>query len=224
MLRNMNRSLSIVTANQADIPSLVQIYFNSFTTNFRKQAFPDTVSTRRWWEQKLAKEMKSSNALFLKAVDLEKSTDEEKIVAWAHWSFQKQQKNCSPPRNSWPGEADVELCEKHFGDLEKKHQHLMHGRQHWCKLTFKKLDTSAGVVTNFNDTSRSRVSCDRPSTPGSRRRRYADQARSICCRCCRVGDISRSTIPRCANLSKIWVRRKELCGCRRTGEGFGRCV
>src|ERR1700733_47147 len=133
------RNLVLLPATASDIPTLVNIYFKSFTTFFRHRAFPDTPSIREWWEKSLRKGIQSENALFLKVVEPEASlgvgdSPQGAIIAWAQWkkpSQLYQEDHQALP--VWPNGADMPLCERHFGDLTRKHHELMRERPHWCK-------------------------------------------------------------------------------------------
>ncbi|OCL05180.1 acyl-CoA N-acyltransferase [Glonium stellatum] len=131
------KNLVLLPATAADIPTLVNIYFKSFTTFFRRRAFPDTPYVREWWEKSLRKEIQNDHALFLKVVE-PKSTlgignnPEGPIIAWAQWKKPKElHKGDGQTLPAWPKGADVLLCEQHFGDLTRKHHELMRERPHW---------------------------------------------------------------------------------------------
>ncbi|KAF2841295.1 acyl-CoA N-acyltransferase [Patellaria atrata CBS 101060] len=114
----------------SDLPTILTIYFASFTNAFALRAFPHTAPIHAWWSRMLSSELSDPAAVFLKAVTLTSNGSE--TISWIKGNRAPSTWTEKPAEEStWPEGSDAELCDVFFGRLEEVRRRVMGGRGHW---------------------------------------------------------------------------------------------
>lgn len=121
-------SFTIQPLVAGDVPTCVQIYFDSFQNSHSLACWPRVPAIRAFWEAMFLDEMKDSKSHFLKAVD----SETEELAAFCKWVEPKPGVFPDLSLPEWPQEADAALCNETFGMWAAQHRELMQDRGHWC--------------------------------------------------------------------------------------------
>lgn len=119
---------SILPIQIEDVPTLVQIYFDSFQNPHSLAAWPRVQSVRTWWEDMIRDELNDKDAHWRKVVD------GDEIISFVKWVQPKPGVEPDIDLPQWPENADHDLCNHTFGSWARSHRELMGDRGHWCKL------------------------------------------------------------------------------------------
>ncbi len=140
LTRNDN-NLRIEPLELQDIDDISTIFFASFTDAIIQRMFPETPSTRRWWnDSNLDSFANDPTVRFVKAVDPLGNSGKGRMIAWAKWVVPAQtittiagQDKLEDRWPGWPEDGDQTLCDTFFGHLEQQRKSLMQDRPHYCK-------------------------------------------------------------------------------------------
>jgi len=132
-----------------DVPTCVQLYFDSFQNSHSLVCWPRVPAIRAFWEAMFYEEMKDPKSHFLKAVD----TKSGEMAAFSKWVEPKPGVFPDLSLPEWPKESDVSLCDETFGAWAAQHRELMQDRGHWCRHS--SLPSSLHLWTDVLQISRS---------------------------------------------------------------------
>lgn len=135
--------LRLMRAEKADIPQLVDLYFDTFKSPLVLRLKPDIPPVREWYRKSLESYIEKPHIRIYKVVEAQaesvQATDE--IIAFAKWSSP----HTEPPQENpteLPVDGDVALFEEVISKAEEKGMKIMGEEEHWCKL----LDTIQNSV------------------------------------------------------------------------------
>ncbi|KAI1469619.1 acyl-CoA N-acyltransferase [Daldinia caldariorum] len=124
-------------ANQSDIPSLIDVYFDAFGDHpvTRRVFNSNPEHVRKFWLDALASGQQKPGEHFMVLTDPDSATP-ERIIAFCIWRevFTTTSPLPSPsplPPVSWPEDADLGCVENFFGTVERMHKNIMGDRPHW---------------------------------------------------------------------------------------------
>ncbi|KAI8633459.1 acyl-CoA N-acyltransferase [Xylariaceae sp. FL1651] len=125
-------SLSLLKAEEADIPQLVDLYFNTFKSPLVLRVKPDLPPVREWFRKRLESDFEKPYTRVYKVVDCpaESAQASGEIIAFAMWSSP----HTEPPQEKpteWPAEGDVVLFEEVTGKAAEKKKKIMGDEEHW---------------------------------------------------------------------------------------------
>jgi hypothetical protein len=139
--------LHLLRAEQADIPSLVALYFATFSSPLVLRIKPNLPSVRAWYTQSLEIDFNKPHVHVYKVVD--RRTDEasmqvvDEIIAFAKWTEphgeldeeveEEEGKKDKSGECRWPIDGDPALFEEAAGKAAAKRREIMGDELHWCK-------------------------------------------------------------------------------------------
>jgi hypothetical protein len=127
--------LRLVRAERADIPQLVDLYFDTFKSPLVLRVKPDVPPVREWYKKSLESDIEKPHTRIYKVVDgqAESVQASDEIIAFGKWSSP----HTEPPQEKpteWPVEGDVALFEDVSGKAAEKKKKIMGEEEYWCKL------------------------------------------------------------------------------------------
>ncbi|KAI3319242.1 acyl-CoA N-acyltransferase [Xylariaceae sp. AK1471] len=124
--------LRLVKAEKADIPQLVDLYFNTFKSPLVLSAKPNVPSVREWYRKSLESDIEKPHNRIYKVVEGHdgsvQSSDE--IIAFAKWSSP----HTDPPQmkpTMWPVDGNAALFEEATSKATAKRKKIMGEEEHW---------------------------------------------------------------------------------------------
>ncbi|KAF2006336.1 acyl-CoA N-acyltransferase [Amniculicola lignicola CBS 123094] len=114
----------LLPADMIDIPSLVDVYFETFKSPLVMRVKPDVPPVRDWYQKSLENDFKKPNVRIYKVVD------NGEIIAFAKWTSPHTEPSLEKP-NEWPVEGDVALFEEAAGKALAKRKQIMGEEEHW---------------------------------------------------------------------------------------------
>ena len=137
--------LHLVRAERADIPQLVDLYFNTFKSPLVLRVKPDVPPVREWYKKSLESDIEKPHTRIYKVVEgrSEPMQSLDEIIAFAKWSSPYTEPPQEKP-TEWPVDGDVALFEDVSGKAAEKKKKIMGEEEHWCKF----LDTIQTVRHN----------------------------------------------------------------------------
>jgi hypothetical protein len=127
--------LRLIRAEKADIPQLVDLYFDTFKSPLVLRLKPDIPPVREWYRKNLESDIKKPHIQIYKVVEAQaesvQATDE--IIAFAKWSSP----HTEPPQENpteLPVDGDVALFREVISKVGEKRMKIMGEEKHWCKL------------------------------------------------------------------------------------------
>jgi len=156
------RSLHLLPATPADIPTFTLIYLSAFTDTLSLTAFPrSSPHIPTWWtETNLSDFHSQPSARYLKTVEGEGAEGDStaangngilgmgngKIIAYAKWNVPtvvgSETLNGGDSADAmpvWPEDADTDLCNDVFPAFARERERIMGGRPHYCESHFNPL-------------------------------------------------------------------------------------
>ncbi|KAJ5929493.1 hypothetical protein N7454_006443 [Penicillium verhagenii] len=108
--------LTLQPVTQADIPSLSELWYASFSIPINLLMFPNTPGVRAWWNEANGHDLlHNPHRKYLKIVD---PAVPDAVVAYAKWDLDPQQSGERFP--AWHVESDRKTCELVFTGLEEE--------------------------------------------------------------------------------------------------------
>jgi hypothetical protein len=137
--------LRIAKAEKADIPQLVDLYFNTFKSALVLKIKPDVPPVREWYERNMRSDIDKPHTHVYKVEEIEAGSTQPtgEIIAFAKWSSPHTDDPDGSP-TKWPLEGDVALFEEVVGKAMGKKRTIMGEEEHWCKS----LDATQTVSCN----------------------------------------------------------------------------
>ena len=131
-------------AEDADIPQLADLYFDTFKSPLVLKIKPDVPPVREWYRKSLENDIKKPHVRIYKVVECQAESGQasDKIIAFAKWSSP----HTEPPQESptdWPADGDAALFEEVVGKATEKKKKIMGEDDFWCKFT--EHDTNKGI-------------------------------------------------------------------------------
>jgi len=128
--------LSLVRAEKADIPQLVDLYFETFKSPLVLRLKPDVPPVREWYRKNLESDFEKPYIRIYKVVEspAESVQGSEEIIAFGKWSSPHME----PPQvksTEWPVDGDPALFEEVIGKVMDKKKEIMGEGEYWCKLS-----------------------------------------------------------------------------------------
>ncbi|KAJ5640578.1 hypothetical protein N7528_000203 [Penicillium herquei] len=122
--------LTLKPVTVADIPSLSELWYTSFSIPVNLRMFPETPGVRDWWDNANRHDLlHNPHRKYLKIVD---SSACDFLVAYAKWDLDPLESGERFP--AWHEESDHELCDLVFTDGCEKREEYMNGRKHYYML------------------------------------------------------------------------------------------
>jgi len=127
--------LRLVRAEKADIPQLVDLYFDAFKSPLVLRAKPNVPPVREWYKKSLESDIEKPHTRIYKVVEgqAESVQASDEIIAFAKWSSP----HTEPPQEKptkWPVDGDVALFEEVASKATEKKKKIMGEEEYWCKL------------------------------------------------------------------------------------------
>jgi hypothetical protein len=128
-------SLRLVRAEKADIPKLVDLYFDTFKSPLVLRVKPDVPPVREWYKKSLESDIEKPHIRIYKVVEgqAESVQASDEIIAFAKWNSP----HTEPPQEKsteWPVDGNVALFEEVVGKATEKQKNIMGEEKYWCKL------------------------------------------------------------------------------------------
>ncbi|KAF2809780.1 acyl-CoA N-acyltransferase [Mytilinidion resinicola] len=125
-------SLRLVRAEKADIPKLVDLYFETFKSLLVLRVKPDVPPVREWCKKSLESDIEKPHTRIYKVVEgqAESVQASDEIIAFAKWSSP----HTEPPQEKpteWPVGGDVALFREVVGKATEKRKRIMGEEEHW---------------------------------------------------------------------------------------------
>ncbi|KAF2457348.1 acyl-CoA N-acyltransferase [Lineolata rhizophorae] len=125
-------SLQLARAEKADIPQLVDLYFNTFKSPLVLRVKPDVPPVREWYKKSLESDIEKPYTRIYKVVEGQAGSVQAsvEIIAFAKWSSP----HTEPPQEKfteWPVDGDVALFEEVTGKATEKKEKIMGQEEYW---------------------------------------------------------------------------------------------
>jgi GNAT superfamily N-acetyltransferase len=146
-------SLRLVRAEKADIPKLVELYFDTFKSPLVLRVKPDVPPVREWYKKSLESDIEKPHTRIYKVVEgqAESVQASDEIIAFAKWSSPHTDPQEKP--TEWPVDGDVALFEDVVGKATEKQKKIMGEEEYWCKLFDTIKTVRCNSIKNFVDIS-----------------------------------------------------------------------
>ena len=117
----------------ADIPAIVDTYFDSFTDEiFSRQVYPrECQSSMDYWTKTITEEFDEEHAVWLLATETDSATGNETIQGYLKWVAPHDVKWQDADEEGYPPEGNPELAVAYYKSIFAGHEKLMEGRPHW---------------------------------------------------------------------------------------------
>lgn len=127
--------LHLVRAEKADIPQLVDLYFNTFKSPLVLKVKPDVPPVRDWYKKSLESDIEKPHTRVYKIVEgqAESAQASDEIIAFAKWSSPHTEPPQEKPTD-WPVDGDVALLKEVIDKASEKKKKIMGEEEYWCKL------------------------------------------------------------------------------------------
>jgi hypothetical protein len=126
--------LHLLRAEKADIPQLVDVYFNTFKSPLVLRLKPDVPPVREWYHKCLESDTQEPHTRIYKVVEgqAEVAQGSDEIIAFAKWNLPLAKSPQEKPID-WPVDGDVELFKEVIGKAKEKRKCIMGDKKYWCK-------------------------------------------------------------------------------------------
>jgi hypothetical protein len=127
--------LHLVRAEKADIPRLVDLYFNTFKSPLVLKVKPDVPPVRDWYKKSLESDIEKPHTRVYKVVEgqAESAQASDEIIAFAKWSSPHTEPPQEKPTD-WPVDGDAVLLKEVIDKATEKKKKIMGKEEYWCKL------------------------------------------------------------------------------------------
>ena len=129
-------SAAISVATPTDAPKLAEVFFAAFSDDFNRTMFPLTPEVRTWAAtQLLGGHGAQKHETFLK---IEDPSDPGVVMGFAKWvrvagrAPSAAADHDGSTGTAWPEGSDKKLCERFFGEMERRHRVAIGNRPHYC--------------------------------------------------------------------------------------------
>jgi hypothetical protein len=125
--------LRLVRAEKADIPKLVDIYFNTFRSPLILRAKPNIPPVREWCKKSLDSDIEKPYTRIYMVVECQSESiqSSDEIIAFAKWSLPHTELPQEIPTKG-PVGGDVALFEEVVGKAAEKKKNIMGDKEFWC--------------------------------------------------------------------------------------------
>ncbi|KAF2684146.1 acyl-CoA N-acyltransferase [Lentithecium fluviatile CBS 122367] len=124
--------LRLARAEAADIPQLVDLYFNTFKSPIVLRVKPNVPPVREWYKKSLENDIEKPYTRLYKVVEgqAESAQVSDEIIAFAKWSSPHTEPQSGKPAQ-WPEDGDVALFKEAVGKATEKKKNIMGEKEHW---------------------------------------------------------------------------------------------
>lgn len=120
-------------ATAADIPAIVDVYFDSFTDEiFSRQVYPrGCQSSMDYWDKTVREEIDEDHATWLLVTDTDPATGTEEVLGFLKWVAPHDVDWPEADEDGYPPEGLPELAVAYYKGIFAGHRALMEGKPHW---------------------------------------------------------------------------------------------
>jgi len=124
--------LRLVRAEKADIPQLVNLYFDAFKSPLVTRVKPNIPPVHEWYKKSLECDIEKPHTRIYMVVDGQAETAQasDEIIAFAKWSLPYKEPLQDQPTD-WPEGGDVALFKEVVGIAAEKKKKIMGEEEHW---------------------------------------------------------------------------------------------
>ncbi|KAF2175611.1 acyl-CoA N-acyltransferase [Zopfia rhizophila CBS 207.26] len=124
--------LRLVRAEMADIPQLVDLYFNTFKSPLVLRVKPDVPPVREWYKKSLESDIEKPHTRIYKVVEgqAESAQASDEIIAFAKWSSPHTEPQQEKPTD-WSVDGDVALFKEVTDKATEKKKKIMGEKEYW---------------------------------------------------------------------------------------------
>jgi hypothetical protein len=121
-------------AEKADIPRLVDVYFNTFKSPLVLRVKPDVPPVREWYKKSLESDIEKPHTRIYKVIEgqAESAQASGEIIAFAKWSSPHTEPPQEEPTD-WPVDGDVALFKEVMEIATEKKKKILGEQDYWCK-------------------------------------------------------------------------------------------
>ncbi|KAF2500131.1 acyl-CoA N-acyltransferase [Lophium mytilinum] len=125
-------SLRLERADKADIPKLVDLYFETFKSPLVLRVKPDVPPVREWYKKSLESDIEKPYSRIYKVVEGQAEPEQasDEIIAFGKWSSP----HTEPPQDKpteFPADGDAALFEEVVGKATEKKKKIMGEEEYW---------------------------------------------------------------------------------------------
>ncbi|PYH69377.1 GNAT family N-acetyltransferase [Aspergillus vadensis CBS 113365] len=120
--------LQLLPVTEADLSSMVDLWYDTFGDPINRRLYPDTPGARSWLEDYHRASLQSPDQHYLKVVT-ESTGSTSPLVAFVKWDL-----NTTSPGHHFPPrhvDFDQVFCDTFFGGLDQARQTMMGSRPHY---------------------------------------------------------------------------------------------
>jgi len=124
--------LRLSKAEKADIPELVDVYFNTFKSPLVLALKPNVPPVREWYKKNLESDIEKPHVRIYKVVDgqAESVPESNEIIAFAKWTSPHTEALQDYPTD-WPADGDVALFNEVIKKATETKNKLMGNKESW---------------------------------------------------------------------------------------------